>query len=45
MTRRLVTAGIVYFARVFGAGFVLGPIRILWLVRPIGAYRGNEAPW
>jgi len=25
-------AGVLYFAIVFGAGFVLGPIRILWVV-------------
>ena len=25
-----VKAGLLYFAIVFGAGFVLGPIRILW---------------
>jgi hypothetical protein len=29
---RIVKAGVVYFAIVFGAGFVLGPIRILWAV-------------
>ena len=27
---RIVKAGVLYFAIVFGAGFVLGPIRILW---------------
>jgi len=29
-------AGILYFALVFGAGFALGPIRVLWLVPRVG---------
>jgi hypothetical protein len=28
----IVKAGILYFALVFGAGFVLGPIRVFWVV-------------
>jgi hypothetical protein len=33
---RIVKAGVVYFAIVFAAGFVLGPIRILWIVPRLG---------
>jgi hypothetical protein len=33
---KILKAGVVYFALVFGAGFVLGPIRILWLVPHVG---------
>ena len=29
-------AGILYFALVFGAGFALGPFRVLWLVPRVG---------
>ena len=29
---RIMKTGTLYFALVFGAGFVLGPIRILWVV-------------
>jgi hypothetical protein len=29
-------AGLLYFALVFGTGFVLGPIRILWVVPRLG---------
>lgn len=37
MTGRVARAGLAYFAVVFGAGFVLGPVRILFLVPRIGA--------
>jgi hypothetical protein len=30
-------AGVAYFALTFGAGFVLGPIRILWVAPRLGA--------
>ncbi len=33
---RIIKAGVFYFAIVFGAGFVLGPIRILWVVPRFG---------
>jgi len=33
---QLLKAGVLYFALVFGVGFVLGPIRILWLVPRFG---------
>ncbi|HEX9136374.1 MAG TPA: hypothetical protein VF905_05465 [Nitrospirota bacterium] len=33
---QILKAGTLYFALVFGAGFVLGPIRILWLVPRVG---------
>jgi hypothetical protein len=33
---RIVKAGVLYFALVFGAGFVLGTIRTLWIVPRIG---------
>lgn len=37
MTGRVVRAGLLYFALTFGAGFVLGPLRILLLVPRLGA--------
>jgi hypothetical protein len=41
-----VKAGLLYFALVFGAGFVLGPIRILWAVPRFGERMAElmEAP-
>ena len=37
MTGRVLRASLVYFALTFGAGFVLGPLRILFLVPRVGA--------
>jgi len=39
-------AGVLYFTVVFGAGFVLGPIRILWVVPRLGTRMAEllEAP-
>ena len=34
---KILKAGVLYFAVVFGAGFMLGPIRILWIVPRLGA--------
>ena len=33
---QILKAGVLYFALVFGAGFVLGPIRTLWIVPSFG---------
>jgi len=33
---RILKAGILYFTLVFGAGFVLGSIRVLWVVPRLG---------
>lgn len=33
---RILKAGVFYFALVFGAGFILGPIRIAWVVPRLG---------
>ncbi len=43
---QILKAGVLYFAVVFGAGFVLGPIRILWLVPRFGTRLAElmEAP-
>ena len=34
---RTLQAGLLYFFLVFGAGFVLGPIRLLWIVPRVGS--------
>jgi hypothetical protein len=43
---RFVKAALLYFALVFGAGLVLGPIRILWVVPRFGTRMAElmEAP-
>ncbi|HUL21349.1 MAG TPA: hypothetical protein VLZ10_07830 [Thermodesulfobacteriota bacterium] len=43
---RILKAGVFYFALVFGTGFVLGPIRILWAVPRFGIRTAElmEAP-
>jgi hypothetical protein len=43
---QILKAGVLYFAVVFGAGFVLGPIRIVWVVPRLGARMAEllEAP-
>ncbi len=33
---QILKAGVLYFAVVFGAGFVLGPVRILWVAPRLG---------
>ena len=46
MLVRILKAALLYFAFVFGAGFVLGPIRILWVAPRFGARMAElmEAP-
>lgn len=43
----LMKAGILYFTLVFGAGFVLGPIRVFWVVPRVGVRIAElmEAPF
>lgn len=43
---RILKAALLYFALVFGAGFLLGPIRILWVVPRLGTRTAEliEAP-
>ena len=36
LVMQILKAGLLYFALVFGAGFVLGPFRILWVVPRFG---------
>jgi len=42
----MIKAGALYFLLVFGAGFVLGPIRLRWVVPRVGTRLGEllEAP-
>jgi hypothetical protein len=44
---QILKAGILYFALVFGAGFVLGTIRTLWVVPRVGTRMAElmEAPF
>jgi hypothetical protein len=46
MVLLVIKAGLLYFALVFGVGFALGPIRILWLVPAVGVMWAEliEAP-
>ena len=43
---QVLKAGVLYFGAVFGAGFVLGPFRIMWVVPRLGARMAEllEAP-
>jgi hypothetical protein len=43
---QVLKAGVFYFVLVFGVGFVLGPIRILWIVPRVGQRTAElmEAP-
>ena len=38
---QVLKAGVLYFALVFGAGFVLGTVRTLWLVPRVGSRRAE----
>ncbi len=44
---KVLKAGTLYFALVFGAGFVLGPIRVFWVVPRVGVRMAKlmEAPF
>ena len=43
---QILKAGVLYFALVFGAGFVLGTIRVLWVIPRLGVRSAElmEAP-
>jgi hypothetical protein len=43
---RILKAGVLYFALAFGAGFVLGTVRVLWIVPSFGTRTAElmEAP-
>jgi hypothetical protein len=43
---KILKAGLLYFILVFGAGFILGPIRLFWVVPRIGTRTAElmEAP-
>ena len=44
---QILKAGVLYFALVFGAGFALGTIRVLWIVPELGTRLAElmEAPF
>ena len=46
MAMRILKAGVIYFALVFGAGFMLGTVRVLWGVPHVGTRTAEllEAP-
>uniref|UniRef100_A0A7S1X3C2 Uncharacterized protein n=1 Tax=Tetraselmis chuii TaxID=63592 RepID=A0A7S1X3C2_9CHLO len=37
MSRQVIRAGVLYFVVVFGTGFLLGPLRILWVEPRVGS--------
>jgi hypothetical protein len=41
MTVQILKAGVLYFALVFGVGFVLGTIRTLWVVPRVGTRKAE----
>lgn len=45
-TMQILKAGVLYFALVFGTGFVLGTIRTLWVIPYVGTRMAElmEAP-